>query len=101
MCIGTASITRSKTATAEAIFWRAIEAFVIRARTTSLDTRSKARPGNVVLARIKTGVPSRSGQYRKQNLIDRYGADVRLPDLRGGHTGMHDACMVRYVDLVS
>jgi hypothetical protein len=42
-----------KTATAEAIFWRAIQAFAIRARTTSLD-----HPGNVALARIKTGVPS-------------------------------------------
>jgi hypothetical protein len=55
MRIGTASITRSMTATAEAIFWQAIEAFVIRARTTSLDPRSSA---NVALARIKTGVPS-------------------------------------------
>jgi hypothetical protein len=54
VCIGTASITRSKTATAEAIFWQAIAAFVIRARTTSLDRR----PLNVALARIKTGVPS-------------------------------------------
>ena len=24
----------------------------------------------------------RSGQYRKQTLIERYGADIRLPDLR-------------------
>jgi hypothetical protein len=24
----------------------------------------------------------RSGQYRKQNLIERFGADMRLPDLR-------------------
>jgi len=24
----------------------------------------------------------RSGQYRKQKLIERYGADIRLPDLR-------------------
>jgi len=24
----------------------------------------------------------RAGQYRKQNLIERYGADMRLPDLR-------------------
>jgi len=58
MRIGTASITRSKTATAEAIFWPATKAFVIRARTTSLDPRSKGRPGNVAVARIKTGVPS-------------------------------------------
>ena len=43
--------------------------------------------------------------YRKQNLIERYGADMRLPDLRQEiaqgrrHGQMHDACMVRYVDL--
>jgi hypothetical protein len=49
--IGTASIARSKTATAEAIFWRAIAVSAITARTTSLDPRSKGRPGNVALAR--------------------------------------------------
>ena len=49
----------------------------------------------------------RSGQYRKQTLIERYGADIRLPDLRKKshnarrHGQMHDACMVRYVDLVA
>jgi hypothetical protein len=38
--------------------------------------------------------------------IERYGADMRLPDLRQEiaqcrhHGQMHDACMVRYVDLV-
>src|SRR5215510_15077101 len=45
-------------------------------------------------------------QYRKQNLVECYGADIRLPDLREeiaqceqrGQT--HDACMVRYVDLI-
>jgi hypothetical protein len=58
VCIGTASITRLKTATAEAIFWQATVAFVIRARTTSLDPPSKGRPGNVALACIKSGVPS-------------------------------------------
>ena len=26
----------------------------------------------------------RAGQYRKQNLIERYGTDIRLPDLRRG-----------------
>jgi hypothetical protein len=52
--IMTASTTRSMTATAEAIFWRAIEAFVVRARTTSLDPRNKGRPGIVAVARIKT-----------------------------------------------
>ena len=48
----------------------------------------------------------RAGQYRKQNLIERYGTDIRLPDLRQEiaqcerHRQMHDACMVRYVDLI-
>jgi len=48
----------------------------------------------------------RAGQYRKQNLTERYGADIRLPDLREeiAHCErrgrMHDACMVRYVDLI-
>jgi hypothetical protein len=62
MRIGTASITRSKTATAEAIFWQAIEAFVIQARTMSLD-----HLGNVALARIKAGVPSRHYAPRRRN----------------------------------
>ena len=48
----------------------------------------------------------RAGQYRKQNLVERYGAEIRLPDLREEiaqcqrHGLMHDACMVRYVDLI-
>ena len=46
----------------------------------------------------------RTGQYRKPIMIERYGADIRLPDLREEiakcrHRGMHDACMVQYVDL--
>ena len=47
----------------------------------------------------------RSGQFRKQNLIERYGADIRLPDLRWEiaqcerRGKMHDACMVHYVEL--
>ena len=46
-----------------------------------------------------------SGQYRKQKLIERYGAGIRLPDLReeiarcGRQGKMHDASMVHYVDL--
>jgi hypothetical protein len=46
------------------------------------------------------------GQYRKQKLIERYGADMRLPDLREEiakcrrHGQMDDACMVRYLDLL-
>ena len=44
--------------------------------------------------------------YRKQYLIERYGADMRLPDLREEiaqcerHGQTHDACMARYVDLI-
>ena len=49
----------------------------------------------------------RSGQYRKQKLIERYGADIRLPDPREEiakcerQPKMHDACMVSYVELVA
>ena len=41
----------------------------------------------------------------KAELIARYGADIRLPDLRWEisqcrrHGQMHDACMVHYVEL--
>jgi hypothetical protein len=56
-------------------------------------------PGDIV--RLSCPKCGRAGQYRKQNLIERYGADGRLPDLREeiaqcerrGQT--HDACMVR------
>jgi hypothetical protein len=44
------------------------------------------------------------GQYRKQNLIDRYGADIRLPGLREEiaqcRAGCTIAYLVRYIDLV-
>ena len=59
------------------------------------------------LVRLSCEKCGRSGQYRKQKLIERYGADIRLPDLREEiaqcwrHGQMHDACMVRYVDLVA
>ena len=62
-------------------------------------------PGDIV--RLSCPKCGRSGQYRKQTLIERYGADVRLPDLREEITQcsrqgkMHDGCMVRYVDLVA
>ena len=62
-------------------------------------------PGDMV--RLSCEKCGRSGQYRKQKLIERYGADMRLPDLRQEfaqrkrHGQMHDACMVRYVDLVA
>jgi len=61
-------------------------------------------PGDLV--RLSCDKCGRAGQYRKQNLIERYGADIRLPDLReeiaqcSRHGQMHDACMVRYSDLV-
>lgn len=47
----------------------------------------------------------RSGQYRKAALIERYGANVRLPDLREEIARcertrqMHDSCRVHYVGL--
>ena len=47
--------------------------------------------------------PRQPGAAKRQS---RYGADIRLPDLReeiakcDRHGKMHDACMVRYVDLI-
>jgi len=61
-------------------------------------------PGDIV--RLSCAKCGRAGRYRKQNLIERYGADIRLPDLREEIAQcerrglMHDACMVRYVDLI-
>jgi hypothetical protein len=60
-------------------------------------------PADVV--RLSCAKCGRSGQYRKQTLIERYGADIRLPDLREQiaqcrHRGMHDACMVHFVELM-
>jgi hypothetical protein len=61
-------------------------------------------PGDLVrLACEKCG---RVGQYPKQTLIQRYGADIGLPDLREEIAQcewgrqMHDACRVHYVGLV-
>ena len=60
-------------------------------------------PGGVV--RLSCDKCGRSGQYRKQKLIERYGADIRLPDLREEIAqcermgNMHDACMVHYLEL--
>ena len=60
-------------------------------------------PGEIV--RVSCAKCGRTGQYRKQNLIERYGPDIRLPDLREEIAQcerrglMHDA-WVRYVDLV-
>jgi hypothetical protein len=61
-------------------------------------------PGEMV--RLSCEKCGRSGQYRKQTLTKRYGANMRLPDLREEiakcrrHGQTHDACMVHYVDLV-
>jgi hypothetical protein len=61
-------------------------------------------PGGII--RLSCEKCGRSGQYRKQKLTERYGADMRLPDLREEiaqckrHGQLHDSCMVRYVDLV-
>lgn len=60
----------SKSATAKAIFWVAIAASAIPARTTSLDPRSKARPGNVALAR-SSGATGRVVNVRYWPLADR------------------------------
>ena len=62
-------------------------------------------PGEMV--RLSCAKCGRSGQYRKQTLIERYGADIRLPDMREEiaecrrYGQMHDVCMVRYVDLAA
>jgi hypothetical protein len=34
------------------------------------------------IVRLSCEKCGRAGQYRKQNLIERYGANIRLPDLR-------------------
>jgi hypothetical protein len=57
------------------------------------------------IVRLSCEKCGRAGQYRKQTLIERYGADMRLPDLREEiaqcerRGRMHDACMVHYVEL--
>ena len=62
-------------------------------------------PADIV--RLSCAKCGRGGQDRKQALIERYGADIRLPDLREEISQcerrgqMHDACMVHYVDLVA
>jgi hypothetical protein len=60
-------------------------------------------PGDVV--RLTCEKCGRNGQYRKQTLIERYGADIGLPDLREKIAqcerarSMHDMCGVHYVGL--
>ena len=62
-------------------------------------------PGDIV--RLACERCGRAGRYRKATLIERYGADVRLPDLRDEiakrerHGMMHNACGARYLDLTA
>jgi hypothetical protein len=53
------------------------------------------------LVRLSCEKYGRVGQYPKRNLIARYGADIRLPDLRWeiSSAGVMDKCMmpVRFV----
>jgi hypothetical protein len=57
------------------------------------------------IVRLSCPKCGRAGQYRKEKLIEHYGADMPLPDLREeiancSRCGQwHDGCMVRYVDL--
>lgn len=61
------------------------------------------QPGDLV--RLHCEKCGREERYRKRTLIERCGADMRLPDLRGElaqcerHGKMHDACRVHYVGL--
>ena len=60
-------------------------------------------PGELV--RLRCEKCGRAGQYHKQTLIERYGADMRLPDLREviaqceRARQMHDTCRVHYAGL--
>jgi len=57
------------------------------------------------IVRLSCEKCGRAGQYRKQTLIERYGAHIRLPDLREEiaqcerQGRIHDGCMVHYADL--
>ena len=57
------------------------------------------------LVRIACAKCGRAGQYRRATLLDRYGADMAMPELRHElaqcprrHT-MNDPCMVIFRDL--
>jgi hypothetical protein len=47
------------------------------------------------MVRLSCEKCGRSGQYRKQKLIERYGANMRLPDLREeiAKASVMDRCM--------
>ena len=57
------------------------------------------------LIRIACEKCGRTGQYRKAKLIERFGSDIRLPDLREEIAQcerarkMHDMCGVHYLGL--
>jgi len=61
-------------------------------------------PGDIV--RLVCEKCGRTGQYPKVRLIERYGADIALPDLREETARcerarqMHDMCGVHYVELM-
>jgi hypothetical protein len=61
-------------------------------------------PGDVV--RLSCTKCNRKGQYRKQSLIERFGPNIPLPDLRQEiaqrerRENMSDVCLVRYTDLI-
>jgi hypothetical protein len=58
------------------------------------------------MVRLSCEKCGRAGHYRKATLIERFGANARLPDLRyeitkcSRHGFMHDGCRVCYPDLV-
>ena len=78
--------------------------FADRRNDMTCSLRLREYPSEIV--RLSCSKCGRAGQYRKEKLIERYGADMRLPDLREEIARcerrglMHDACMVRYVDLI-
>jgi hypothetical protein len=59
------------------------------------------------MVRISCQKCGRAGQYRRQTLIDRYGPDIAMPDLRRElaqcprRTTWHDPCMVIYSDFAA
>ena len=62
-------------------------------------------PGDI--GRLACERCGRAGRYRQATLIERYGADVRLADLRDEiakcdrHGMMHNACGARYLILTA
>src|SRR5262245_47788487 len=80
-----------------------------RRNLTGININALGRPSSDLLLSPflkRFTLSMRRGQYRKQSLIQRFGPDIPLPDLRQEiahcerHGKMHDACMVRYPDLI-